>query len=659
MKWKILFFIFAFSASLGRGQNARIDSLKQSLAFAKDDLTRLNCLDRLFFEYIWNYPDSAAPYSQEALRLASLIGTSHALAKAYELRVWLNIIKGNYPEAFRVALEEKKTAELSSDFHDLVSADGDLSIVYSDEGDYENAISYTLQAESLLDLHGEANTDPSTLNGIVGVYEKFNHLDSALKYAILLRDSYVKQVGKLDWAPIPYFFGNIYSKMGNHAEAVKSYHAGIRMATDKINSKDLMDNCLGLAKTYQKMGQIDSSLYYAYRVLQLSQSAYYNIVKTDALALLADIYKSKNNSDSLAKYLELSIATKDSLFNNQKLVQINYLTDNEIKRESELAEQARLFRNKIILYLTLAVLLVILLIALILWRNNKHKEKAYSLLQKQKQEIDTQKGRVEKAFEELRVTQGQLIQSEKMASLGELTAGIAHEIQNPLNFVNNFSEVNKELIHEALQSIKTGDLNGAAVLLSTLEDNEDKIMHHGRRADAIVKGMLQHSRASTGQKELANINAIADECLRLSYHALRAKDKSFKATLKTDFDESIGNIPLIQQDIVRVFVNLLNNAFYATFEKAKDGIQGYEATVSIMTKKVNTKVEVRIKDNGNGIPQKVFDKIFQPFFTTKPAGQGTGLGLSMSYDIIKAHGGEIRVETKAGEYAEFIIQLPA
>jgi signal transduction histidine kinase len=265
---------------------------------------------------------------------------------------------------------------------------------------------------------------------------------------------------------------------------------------------------------------------------------------------------------------------------------------------------------------------------------------------------------IEKAYNNLKTTQTQLIQSEKMASLGELTAGIAHEIQNPLNFVNNFSEVNKELIHEALQSIKTGNSQAAALLLATLEENEDKIIHHGRRADAIVKGMLQHSRASTGQKELTNINAVADECLRLSYHALRAKDKSFKATLKTDFDENIGNIPLVPQDIVRVFVNLFNNGFYATWEKAKEGIQGYEATVSVMTKKVNTKVEVRIKDNGNGIPQKVFDKIFQPFFTTKPAGQGTGLGLSMSYDIIKAHGGEIKVETKQGEGTDFVVELP-
>ena len=246
--------------------------------------------------------------------------------------------------------------------------------------------------------------------------------------------------------------------------------------------------------------------------------------------------------------------------------------------------------------------------------------------------------------------------------MGELTAGIAHEIQNPLNFVNNFSEVNLELIEEIksekLKAESERDEQLENELLNDIAENEKKINHHGKRADAIVKGMLQHSRSSTGQKELANINAIADECLRLSYHGLRAKDKSFQATLKTDFDESIEKFPLMQQEIVRVFVNLFNNAFYAINEKNKQNISGYEPTVSVSTKKVAGKVLISVKDNGNGIPQKVVDKIFQPFFTTKPTGQGTGLGLSLSYDVVRAHGGEIKVETKEGEGSEFIIQLP-
>ncbi|MBK7122420.1 MAG: two-component sensor histidine kinase [Chitinophagaceae bacterium] len=265
---------------------------------------------------------------------------------------------------------------------------------------------------------------------------------------------------------------------------------------------------------------------------------------------------------------------------------------------------------------------------------------------------------IEKAYTELKATQAQLVQSEKMASLGELTAGIAHEIQNPLNFVNNFSEVNSELISEMKEELNKGNIEEAKTIANDIDENEQKIIFHGKRADAIVKGMLQHSRSSNGVKEPTNINALADEYLRLAYHGLRAKDKSFNAGMKTDFDESIGNINIIPQDIGRVILNLITNAFYVVDEKKKSGIANYEPTVSVSTKKIGDKVEVNVKDNGNGIPQKVLDKIFQPFFTTKPTGQGTGLGLSLSYDIVKAHGGELKVETNENEGSTFIIQLP-
>ena len=273
------------------------------------------------------------------------------------------------------------------------------------------------------------------------------------------------------------------------------------------------------------------------------------------------------------------------------------------------------------------------------------------------------------SLDDLRLTQTQLIQAEKMASLGELTAGIAHEIQNPLNFVNNFSEVNDELLKELKAEAEKGNLDEVKAIAKDIEFNSEKINHHGRRADAIVKGMLQHSRTSSGQKEPTDINALADEYLRLAYHGLRAKDKSFNATMKTGFDESIGKINIIPQDIGRVILNLINNAFYAVDERKKSphplkGGMECEPIVTVTTKRLGPpsgdrgKIEIRVADNGNGIPQKVLDKIFQPFFTTKPTGQGTGLGLSLSYDIVKAHGGELKVETKEGEGTVFVIYLP-
>ncbi len=265
-------------------------------------------------------------------------------------------------------------------------------------------------------------------------------------------------------------------------------------------------------------------------------------------------------------------------------------------------------------------------------------------------------------IDELKATQSQLIQSEKMASLGELTAGIAHEIQNPLNFVNNFSEVNTELIDEMEDELKKGDYEEVITISKDIKANQQKINHHGRRADAIVKGMLQHSRSSSSEKEPSNINAIADEYLRLAYHGLRAKDKSFNATLNTDFDKTIGNINIVPQDVGRVILNLITNAFHAVIEKnniekTKEN-STFKPTIWVATKRIENTVHVSIRDNGNGVPDKVKDKIFQPFFTTKPSGQGTGLGLSLSYDVIKTHGGELLLETKEGEGTTFTITLP-
>jgi signal transduction histidine kinase len=285
-----------------------------------------------------------------------------------------------------------------------------------------------------------------------------------------------------------------------------------------------------------------------------------------------------------------------------------------------------------------------------------------SKIVQQKEEIAAQRDNLEQTLDELKSTQSQLVQREKMASLGELTAGIAHEIQNPLNFVNNFSEVNDELLKELKVEADKGNLEEVKAIANDIAFNSEKINHHGKRADAIVKGMLQHSRSSTGQKEPTDINALADEYLRLAYHGLRAKDKSFNANFKTEFDNSIPKINVVPQEIGRVILNLINNAFYAVSEKTESSMlnaEGYEPTVTVRTSKQKERVEIRIADNGNGIPQKILDKIFQPFFTTKPTGQGTGLGLSLAYDIItKGHNGELKLETKEGEGSEFIIQLP-
>ena len=277
-----------------------------------------------------------------------------------------------------------------------------------------------------------------------------------------------------------------------------------------------------------------------------------------------------------------------------------------------------------------------------------------------KEEIAEQKDNLEQTLAELKSAQAQLIQSEKMASLGELTAGIAHEIQNPLNFVNNFSDVNKELLEELKEEAGKGNINGVRSLANDLIDNEEKINHHGKRADSIVKGMLQHSRQTKSVMELTDLNALCDEYVKLSYHGLRARDKTFNADFKTDFDDNVRKTDIVRQDIGRCLLNIFNNAFYAVNEKQKIAGENYKPVVSIQTRKINDKIEIKIEDNGNGVPQNILNKIFQPFFTTKPTGQGTGLGLSLAYDIItKEHNGTLTVESEEGKGSVFIIQLPA
>jgi len=310
----------------------------------------------------------------------------------------------------------------------------------------------------------------------------------------------------------------------------------------------------------------------------------------------------------------------------------------------------------------------LVILAFKLDRTEKVKRTTAILLEETIEELEQKRKAIEetntaltKSLNELKAAQAQLIQSEKMASLGELTAGIAHEIQNPLNFVNNFSEVNVELIAELKEELEAGNLEDIKAIADDIAINEEKILQHGKRADAIVKGMLQHSRSSNGQKELTDINVLCDEYLRLAFHGIRAKDNSFNADFKTEFDVLMPEINIVPQDIGRVLLNLINNAFYAVAEKQRnlsDLDSNYDPTVIISTKSLGGSIEISVKDNGNGIPEEIKKKIFQPFFTTKPTGEGTGLGLSLAYDIVKAHGGKLKVDTKEGEGSEFIIQLP-
>lgn len=448
-----------------------------------------------------------------------------------------------------------------------------------------------------------------------------NMLDSAAFYigkAKTLKDSLQFPIVSIYGELVPYFYSaQILLKQNNPGPAIILLQKEIADLKQNNVRKQLVEDLLLISQAYKVSGQNDE----AYQSLD------------EAFLLNKQITNDENDARSVSYDIE-------------RKIQQNETTINQLDAQNE--------ANKKVQYYLVGIvsLLGLLAVALGVFYANKRKSN---------RQLASKNDELAQTLNQLKDTQSLLIHSEKMASLGELTAGIAHEIQNPLNFVNNFSDINSELIDEQLQSLLTGDIDDAIDLANNIKDNESKINHHGKRADSIVKGMLQHSRNNSGLKESTDINKLADEYMRLSYQGLRAKDKSFNTDIQTNFAEGVGNINIVPQDIGRVLLNLFNNAFYAVSQKQKVENaykREFKPTVSISTKKTGDKVEITVADNGSGIPQKVVDKIFQPFFTTKPTGEGTGLGLSLSYDIIKAHGGAIKVESNETEGTKFIIQLP-
>ena len=651
-----------FSLVEAQNYSHQSDSLKLLLSKTNHDTAKVLLLADLSWTYAFLQVDTSIWYAQKAISLARQIHYKKGEAAGMSSYGWALWALGNYDKAIEAALKSLNLSKDLKDYEMIAAKYNQLAIFYRDAEDYKHALRYGNLSKKLFDSLIISNelvgVGPI---GIIGsIYLLTNQIDSASFY-IKKYYEVAKRQSKYESAYILYLLGNVEAKEKHYEQALNYYRVAIPIAINNKNYLDIVYTYNLIAQVYQETGNIDSSIYYAKEILNKWRFSFFQRGVLEAITILAQDYKLKNRNDSAIKYLELRIALNDSLFNKEKTRAIQNLTFNEELQQQEIEAAKIQYQNQVKLYAVFAIAGVFLLIGIILFRNNKLEQKANVLLQQQKEKVET-------TLSELKFTQAQLIQSEKMASLGELTAGIAHEIQNPLNFVNNFSEVNKELLGEMENELHAGNKEEAILIAKDIRDNEEKINQHGKRADAIVKGMLQHSQTSTGKKESTDINKLADEYLRLSYHGFLAKDKSFNATMKTDFDESlsadeagIGNINIIPQDIGRVLLNLYNNAFYAVNEKnasASSAGQQYEPTVSVSTKKSGTKVLISVRDNGNGIPQKIVDKIFQPFFTTKPTGQGTGLGLSLAYDIVKAHGGELKVETKECEGSEFIIQLP-
>jgi two-component system NtrC family sensor kinase len=608
-----------------------------------------------------NNTDSAAYYLQKEKEFSQKVGYLKGELRAQIAYATLMSRLGNLPLSIKIILKELPRVRGIHLWRSVAQCYSVLGSNYAKMDDQKMAISYFLKCKAVVDSNKVDYFAFYSKTNIANEYINLKMADSARYYADLAESVVRKTRDTSDEVYLLSIRGGIEVLRGNYKKGVNYCRMSLLKTSGDFNQ--VSSNDITIATAYQKLNRADSSIYYAkaaYRESLLVNNRYQVIKATE---LLKNEYYSLSDYKNAFDYQQIMLRARDSLYNNQKAVEIQNELYNEAQDRRKVDEARAEIQNKVRLYIVLSVLSIIVITALFLLYTNSQSKKAIKVLRLRNEQIDNQHKALEKAYSDLKTTQTQLIQSEKMASLGELTAGIAHEIQNPLNFVNNFSEVNKEMLEELkAESEKPKaerDEQLEIELINDLIENETKINHHGKRADFIVKGMLLHSRNSSGEKELTNINRMADEFFKLSYQGLRAKDKDFNAGLITNFAENLPEVNVAHQDIGRVLLNLFNNAFYAVNQKKKTAGADYKPEVTVTTSTEKNNLVIKVKDNGNGISDAIKDKIMQPFFTTKPTGEGTGLGLSLSYDIVvKGHGGSIRANTKEGEGSEFIINLP-
>lgn len=647
-------FIFVGLLSLTLNINAQdIEKLKSTLLLAKDDTTKVTLLFNIFDHYRYTYADSSLNYVQQALELSEKLKYERGIALSQLFLCETFSMLGNDPQALNYGFKALAMFEKLKDTMGICNTSTSIGNFYGGQNDYQKSLLYYNNVLRIMNAYSDKSQIFYFWGGISGIYLQINQLDSALFYADMAYRA------DPTWCYGLRLMASIYAQMGDIENAYGFYRKAMTSAIENNLHNDLIETYMGIAKLHRNDGRNDSAVVYASKaLLGIGKSSYPSGI-LELSRMLAEIYESKEEKDSAMKYLKLTVAIKDELYNTEKIRAFQNISFNEDLKRKEFDIARAESQNRLKLSLSLGGLVVVLVIVGILLRNNRQKEKVNRQLSEQKKMVSQEKVKVECALKELEITQTQLVQSEKMASLGELTAGIAHEIQNPLNFITNFSQVSDELVDDMKRALESNNREEALAISQTIKQNLERINHHGKRADATVKGMLYHSRTSSGNKEPTDINALVDEYFRLTIHGLKAKDRSFNATMKSEYDPSIGEINIIPQEIGRVLLNLLSNAFYAVNDKKKQLKDGYEPIINVSTKNHSKYAEIKISDNGTGIPEKVREKIFQPFFTTKPSGIGTGLGLSLAYDIItKGHAGKINVETKEGEGTMFTILLP-
>jgi two-component system NtrC family sensor kinase len=658
MRVKMLFFVFVFSLAEASAQIAvpaamrnTVDSLLVLIRNEKDPVKRY---DRIFDIYLTGaeaYPVYFLEIGNQFFQIAQKNKDQIAEASAWSVYGQAYRLTGNYIKAVGCHYKAIAIAEKIDNLSVMSYAQNQLGHIYKDREEYSKALDFYRRAKWYAD---QGKTEGAKVGPILNlgiIHLSLGNADSALYYSQQLMNRY------RETALISYEWLNdgamaaAYSKMKKKKEAEHYYVLSINAAMHAKNARNIETALMGIATHYQQNGPVDSFLYYAKMAVSVVDNTIYEYMRAKAAKMISDYYENVN-ADSAIRYIKINREATEAMNNRQVSQQIQVMSFEEEQRKAEIARAEQAYAQKIWIGVLIGGLLVLTAFLIYLFRNIRQKQKTNQRLRSQKKEI-------EEALEQLKETQTQLVQSEKMASLGELTAGIAHEIQNPLNFVNNFSDLNRELLVEMNEEIQKGNYEEVQAIAKDITDNEAKITHHGKRADAIVKSMLQHSRKNSGKKELTNVNTLCEEFLLHSYHGLRAKDKSFNSKLEKLLEVDLPRANIVAQDIGRVLLNLFNNAFYAVNARKKTGEAGYEPRIKVQTALQNNRIIITVTDNGIGIPADTVNKIFQPFFTTKPTGQGTGLGLSLSYDIVtKGHGGELTVTSVEGEGSTFTIQIP-
>ena len=602
--------------------------------------------------YFFSNSDSSLYYLNEYLNEARRLGDLQKMAFGLTYTGECKRLLGRFPEGINdhlEALELYKKLNISEGVaHSLTM----LGMLYYELNAMDSAFSLLKEANALVSNIEEPEyvNKRYLLSGIGAVYTHKAEYDSAFFYQFkALHDPNISN----DKTPVKTLvlrrLGTIEYLQQNYLKALEYYKEAenFRRMRGYDFFLDLPNLLLGKARVFYSMELLDSAFHYGLDAYHISAERNRWQSVMESAVFLSEVYSSQQLYDSAYYFMLKYNEAKDRIYGVDRMNELILILLSQQEKEQEHLRQEESIRYRFRLLLLVLVLIALGFFAVILLRNNYLRQKANSKLKY--------------AYQQLRSTQSQLIQQEKLASLGQLTAGIAHEIQNPLNFVNNFSEVSIELVDEMHEELSAGSWQSALEIANDIKQNMEKINHHGHRASSIVKGMLEHSRTSSGQKEPTDINALCDEYLRLSYHGLRAKDKNFNADYKTNFDPNLPKVNVVPQDIGRVLLNIINNAFQACNEGSKTAAPEYLPFVSMSTKFSASLglCVISISDNGPGIPEAIKDKIFQPFFTTKPAGQGTGLGLSLAYDIVtKGHGGELKLDSKEGEGTRFVIQLP-